>query len=231
MNRLTVGLLAAGLARGGEIYNFWRDATHVRGIWRKTSLQGYRGQQPAWDVILDIDRLAEAEGESWVWSNVSCRYPDYDRCLVGLSIGGADAAVQREFDLDAREWVGDGFVLPESKSSVTWRDRDSVFLGPAFSDEQVTDSGYPRTVQVWRRGTPFETAETIFEGERGDVASWAARIWDGDEYHELVIRFPDFFSRVHYLYRNGKVERLNLPSDAEIPGIIHGQLLPPPSPT
>ena len=211
--------------RGGGVYNFWRDASHVRGIWRKTSLESYRGAKPAWDVILDIDRLAEAEDENWVWSGADCRYPDYDRCLVGLSIGGADAAVQREFDLEAREWVRDGFNLPESKSSITWRDRDSVFLGPAFTDEQMTDSGYPRTVQVWHRGTPIEQAETVFEGERGDVASWATRAWDGEDYYDLIIRFPDFYSRVHYLYRNGSIERLNVPADAEIQGIINGQLL------
>ena len=119
---------------GGEIYNFWRDEAHVRGIWRKASLAAYRADDRDdnrdWDVILDVDALAETEGENWVWAGSDCRYPDYDRCLVGLSVGGADAAVRREFDLESRAFVEDGFQVPESKSSIGWRDRDSVFLRP-----------------------------------------------------------------------------------------------------
>jgi prolyl oligopeptidase len=217
--------LALPELQGGAIYNFWRDASHVRGLWRGTTLASYRGKDPEWQPLLDIDRLAEAEQQNWVWSGANCRYPEYDRCLVSLSIGGADASVQREFDLESRTFVADGFQLPESKSSIAWRDLDSVFVGPVFHDAQVTDSGYPRTVQIWRRGTPVEEAETVFEGERGDVGSFASRIWDGDNHYDVIIRAPDFFSREYHLLRDGKPLRLNIPSDTELAGIIDGQLL------
>jgi prolyl oligopeptidase len=211
--------------QGGAIYNFWRDANNVRGLWRRTTLESYRGKDPEWQPLLDLDRLAETEQQNWVWSGASCRYPEYDRCLVSLSIGGADASVQREFDLKSRTFVEDGFRLPESKSSIAWRDLDSVFVGPVFHDAQVTNSGYPRLVQVWRRGTPVEEAETVFEGERGDVGSFASRIWDGDDHYDVIIRAPDFFSREYHLLRDGKTLRLNIPSDTELAGIIDGQLL------
>jgi len=211
--------------RGGEVYNFWRDAEHVRGIWRKTSLPNYRASDPDWDVLLDVDALANSEDENWVWAGSSCRYPDYDRCIVGLSIGGADAAVRREFDLERREFVEDGFVVPESKSRLGWRDLDSVFLGPAFTDAQMTDSGYPRLVQIWERGTPIEDAKTIFEGEQADVAVSGVRIWDGDEHHDLIVRSPSFFTRLYYVYRGDQTERLNIPEDASLVGLLNGQLL------
>ncbi|NGP54161.1 S9 family peptidase [Thioalkalivibrio sp. XN8] len=210
--------------RGGQVYNFWRDAEHVRGIWRRTTLASYGQDEPEWQLLLDVDRLAEAEDRNWVWAGASCRYPEYDRCLVGLSIGGADAAVRREFDLATREFVADGFQLPESKSSLGWRDRDSVFLGPVFSDDQVTDSGYPRLVQIWQRGTPKEEARTIFTGERTDVASFGSRQWDGEDYYDLIVRVPDFFSRIYYLYRDDEVMELNVPRDAELAGILDGQV-------
>ncbi|RFF26422.1 MULTISPECIES: prolyl oligopeptidase family protein [unclassified Wenzhouxiangella] len=211
--------------RGGEVYNFWRDDEHVRGIWRKTSLDSYRGESPDWDVILDVDALAEREERNWVWAGADCRYPDYDRCIVGLSVGGADAAVRREFDLQTREFVEDGFRLDESKSSITWRDHDSVFLGPAFTDEQMTDSGYPRTVRLWQRGTDLAEAETIFEGEKGDVGVFSARIHDGDDHYDVITRAPSFFSYEYYLFEDGQVKRLNVPEDADLAGVIDGQLL------
>jgi len=230
---------------GGEVYNFWRDEEHVRGIWRKASLEAYRGDarddardddrdnnrdnnrddNGDWDVILDVDALAEAEDRNWVWAGSDCRYPDYDRCLVGLSVGGADAAVRREFDLEARAFVEDGFELPESKSDLSWRDRDSVFYGPAFDEDEMTDSGYPRTVRLWRRGEPREDAELIFEGEKSDVASTGMRLWDGDDYYDLVVRVPDFFSRHYFRYVDGEVRRIQVPEDAELAGMLDGQLL------
>jgi len=211
--------------RAGEVYNFWGDADHVRGIWRKASLAAYRAGDTEWDLILDVDALAEAEDENWVWAGANCRHPDYDRCMIGLSIGGADAAVRREFDLASREFVADGFYIPESKSSIAWRDRDSVFLGPAFSDEQVTDSGYPRTVRLWRRGQAREDAGIVFEGERSDVAVTGMRLWDGDDPYDFIVRVPDFFSRHYYRYDDGEIRRLHVPDDAEIAGLLNGQLL------
>lgn len=211
--------------RGGEVYNFWRDAEHVRGIWRKTSLENYRNEVPQWDVILDVDALAQSEDENWVWAGSSCRYPDYDRCIVGLSIGGADAAVRREFDLKTRTFVEGGFEVPESKSRLGWRDLDSVFLGPAFEDSQMTDSGYPRLVQIWERGTPIESAVTVFEGEQTDVAVSGIRIWDGEVHHDLIVRSPSFFTRHYYVYREGRIERIVIPEDADLVGLINGQML------
>jgi prolyl oligopeptidase len=211
--------------QGGMIYNFWRDADHVRGIWRRTTVEDYRNEEPDWDVLLDVDALAEQEGENWVWAGASCRYPAYDRCLVGLSIGGADAAVRREFDLETRTFVDDGFRIEESKSSIGWRDRDSVFYGPAFDADEVTDSGYPRTVRIWQRGTPAEQSELVFEGEQGDVAVFAARFWDGDDHYDMIIRAPGFFSRHYYLYRDGETHRLQLQDDAELAGLLDGQVL------
>lgn len=211
--------------RGGEVYNFWRDAEHVRGIWRKTSLTDYRQSEPNWDVLLDLDALANTENENWVWAGSSCRYPDYDRCIVGLSIGGADAAVSREFDLKTRTFVEDGFVVPESKSRLGWRDLDSVFLGPAFNDAQMTDSGYPRVVQIWTRGTPIESAETIFEGEKTDVAVSGLRVWDGDVFYDMIVRSPGFFTRHYFLYRDGETVRVNIPEDASLVGLLNGQML------
>ncbi|MDX1626695.1 MAG: prolyl oligopeptidase family serine peptidase, partial [Wenzhouxiangellaceae bacterium] len=211
--------------QGGMIYNFWRDAEHVRGLWRRTTVEDYRAEDPDWDVLLDVDALAEAEDENWVWAGANCRYPDYDRCLVSLSIGGADASVKREFDLESRAFVEDGFFVDESKSSIGWRDRDSVFYGPAFTSEQVTDSGYPRTVRIWQRGTDPAEAEIVFEGERGDVAAFGARFWDGEKHYDMIIRAPGFFSRYYYLYRDGQTHRLNVPEDAELTGLLDGQAL------
>ncbi len=211
--------------RGGHIDNFWRDETHVRGLWRTVSLEGYSQGEPEWEVLLDVDALAEEENENWVWAGSNGRYPDYDRFMIGLSRGGSDAVVRREFDRETGRFVENGFQLPEAKSRISWRDRDSVLVGTDFGEGSLTDSGYPREVRLWKRGTPLEDAETVFRGEVSDVSVSGFRIWDGETPHDLIVRAPGFFTRYYYLYRDEQLHRMHIPDDARLSGVLDGRIL------
>jgi prolyl oligopeptidase len=131
---------------GDFYYNFWRDKAHPLGLWRRTTLAEYRKQHPRWDTLIDVDALAAREHEKWVWHGADCLRPDYRHCLVSLSRGGADADVVREFDLKTRAFVANGFVLPESKTSVGWIDADNVYVATDFGPGSMTRSSYPRIV-------------------------------------------------------------------------------------
>ncbi|MGH3929825.1 MAG: S9 family peptidase, partial [Pseudonocardiaceae bacterium] len=155
--------------RGEYRYNFWRDREHPRGLWRRTTLAEYRKAQPDWEVLLDVDALARDEDENWVFDGAQCLRPDYRHALISLSRGGADAAVVREFDIERREFVIDGFQLPEAKSVVGWIDVDHIYVGTDFGPGTLTTSGYPRTVRQWRRDTPLAEAELVYEGKPDDV--------------------------------------------------------------
>ncbi|HTE38063.1 MAG TPA: prolyl oligopeptidase family serine peptidase, partial [Reyranella sp.] len=117
---------------------------------------------PDWDVLIDLDALAIAEGEDWIWGGAGTRPTKHDRAIVRLSRGGSDAVVLREFDLATKSFVADGFVLPEAKGSAGWIDDDSLLLSSAFGGD-VTTSGYARTVRLWRRGAKPEEAPVLFE--------------------------------------------------------------------
>ena len=93
--------------RGDYLYNFWRDAANPRGLWRRTSLDSYRTDEPEWEIVIDVDALAAADGENWVWGGADVIYPERTRALVVLSRGGADASVTREFDMLKKQFVDD----------------------------------------------------------------------------------------------------------------------------
>src|SRR5690554_507936 len=133
---------------GGYLYNFWRDEEHVRGIYRRTTLNSYKTQNPQWQTILDIDALAEKDGENWVYKGMNCRQPEYDRCLVNLSRGGADATVVKEFDLITQTFISDGFSLKEAKNGLSWVDKNHLLVGTDFGPDSMTDSGYPKIVKL-----------------------------------------------------------------------------------
>ena len=160
------------IARHGDaFYNLWRDQKNPRGLWRRTTLAEYRNAEPKWETVIDLDALGRAEGENWVWAGANCLGPDYRRCLVSLSRGGADAHVVREFDLVDKRFVEGGFTLPEAKSSVDWISRDAIYVASDFGAGSMTDSGYPRVIKRWQRGSVLADAKTVFEVERGDVAA------------------------------------------------------------
>ena len=211
---------------GDHLYNFWRDDKNVRGVYRRTSLAEYQKDEPAWEVILDVDALAKAEDENWVYKGMNCRYPAYDRCLVNLSRGGADATVVREFDLNKKAFVKDGFYLPEAKSGLSWFDKDTLYVGTDFGPGSLTDSGYPRIVKVWKRGTPLTAAKQLYAGEKTDVGVWPAISYDGETRYPAIVRSTTFYTRKNLAVgADNGITALDVPEDASVYGVYKGQLL------
>jgi prolyl oligopeptidase len=209
---------------GDYYYNFWRDAQHPRGLWRRTRPDQYRTAQPEWETVLDLDALAKAENENWVWKGQECRYPDWNRCLISLSRGGADAVVVREFDLPGKTFVNDGFVLPEAKSEAHWAGPDALFVGTDFGPGSLTDSGYPRLVKLWRRATPLAAATLVFEAQKGDVAVFGFVAERAGYRREIIQRSPSFFTAEYWLREGEHLSRIAIPDDAQL-GFFGPQLL------
>jgi prolyl oligopeptidase len=202
--------------RGAWLYNFWQDAKHPRGIWRRTTMAEYRKAEPKWELLLDVDALGKAEGQSWVWQGSSCLSATSNRCLVALSPGGTDANVVREFDLSTRDFVKDGFALPLSKNRWTWVDADTLLVGTAAAGDPVTDSGYPRAVRLWKRGTPLSQARVVFEGQQRDV--WASASSDRTPGFErsFVMRGIDFYRHEMFVLDGAGLKQVPKPQDAQV---------------
>ena len=202
--------------RGDWLYNFWQDEANKRGLWRRTTLTEYQKPQPAWETMIDLDALAKAEGENWVWGGSNCLGPDYRHCLVMLSRGGADAKVVREFDATSKRFVGDGFVLPEAKTDVEWIDKDTLYVATDFGPGSMTDSGYPRIVKRWKRGTPLADALTVFEGQKQDVAAGVSIDRTPGFERTLFVRSMDFYHQQTFLLQGEKLTLLDVPSDSSL---------------
>ncbi len=201
--------------RDEYLYNFWQDAAHPRGLWRRTTLAEYRKPAPDWDILLDVDELAKQEDENWVWQGASVLRPGYRLALVELSRGGADASVVREFDLGERQFRADGFFVAEAKSDVGWIDADQIYVCTDFGPGSLTTSGYPRLVKQWRRGTPLADAVTVFEGKPEDVGVNALHDPTEGFERDFVLRSIDFFTSERFLRRpGGELVRLAIPDDA-----------------
>lgn len=198
----------------GLVYNFWRDAVQVRGVWRRTTLESYRSEAPSWETVLDLDRLAADERENWVWAGASSLVPAGTRCLVFLSRGGGDAQVMREFDLAARDFVAGGFVLPESKCSARWLDIDRLAVATDFGPGSMTASGYPRIVKEWRRASPLADATTLFEAQESDLSVSAYKDFTPGFEHEFVARQIGFYSSELFLRSEAGLVRVDKPDDA-----------------
>lgn len=200
---------------GDYYYNFWRDAKNRRGLWRRTTLAEYRKAEPAWETVLDLDALGVEEKENWVWKSVAFLRPAQQRCLISLSRGGADATVVREFDVKTKMFVADGFQLPEAKNRIAWRDENSIFVATDFGPGSMTDSGYPRMVKEWRRGTPLTAAVAVYEGQASDVSASGFRDQTPGYERDLIHRAVTFWTDEYYLRRDKQLIKIEKPDDAQ----------------
>jgi len=209
---------------GPYYYNFWRDQKNPRGVWRRTTLSDYKKAEPEWETVLDLDRLSAMEKENWVWKGYDVLYPTYDRCLISLSHGGADASVIREFDLQKKAFVKDGFVAPEAKSEATWLDRNTLCIGTDFGPGSLTSSGYPRILKEWKRGAPLSAAKTIFEGKTEDVSVAASVIHDHGRDYAFIHRGVTFFTSEQRVRRGDQWVKIEKPDDVRV-GVFDDQML------
>lgn len=210
--------------RAGFYYNFWKDENHIRGIYRRTTFEEYQKISPKWETVLDVDALAKQDNENWVYKGMNCHKPTYQRCLVSLSRGGADATVIKEFDIKTKSFVEDGFSLPEAKNSVSWHSENKVFVGTDFGEGSLTDSGYPGVVKLWQRGTELSKAKTLFTANKTSVRVGGFTAYDGDTPYRLVYESTSTYTRDMYLITNEKLVKLNIPSDASLAGLNNGKL-------
>ncbi|MFN2638021.1 MAG: prolyl oligopeptidase family protein [Gemmatimonadaceae bacterium] len=201
---------------GDRLYNFWQDAEHERGLWRRTTWDSYLRGNPKWETVLDVDSLSKVEGVTWSFQGADCLEPDNKHCLVYLSRGGSDASEVREMDVTTKKFIADGFKLPEAKSNLAWVDRNAVLVGTDFGQGSMTTSGYPRIVKLWKRGTPLSSATTVFEVPVDHVSASPFTI---DAVGRRYIRIDDnktFYTSTHNLYDKGAIVKLDVPDDADV---------------
>jgi prolyl oligopeptidase len=202
--------------RGEWIYNFWQDEQKPRGVWRRTRWDSYLSDAPRWETVLDVDSMSRADNVPWSWSGATCLEPEERLCLVRLSRGGADAVQVREFDTVAKRFVPGGFTLPEGKQSIAWNGPDALLVARDFGEGTMTTSGYARSVRLWRRGTPLQSAATLLEIPATEMGVWTGSERTADRTWTVVWSRPSFFETTAYVLRGDRLVKLDLPLDTDL---------------
>ena len=207
------------------VLNFWQDALHVRGIWRRTTIAQYAERAPRWQTLLDLDALDLQTHRDWVWKGADCT-ADFARCLVSLSPGGGDAVEVREYDPRARRFIAGGFTVALAKSTIQYLDENDVLVATDFGPGTMTPSSYPRIVKLWRRGEPLSAAQTIFTARPSDMAASPIVFRGPYGVVALIERKPSFFKSDYFLLGpHGETRALPLPEDAQVQGVTDGELI------
>lgn len=214
--------------RPDGLYNFWQDKQNPKGLLRRTTLESYRSAKPEWETVLDIDALAKADGKEWVYQGSTCLPPAQNKCMIALSDGGEDATIMREFDMRTKQFVEGGFVLDQkSQGGIEWIDEDTLLVGRGFGEGTLTESAYPFTSRVWKRGTRIEDAPEIFRGEASDVWAGATLLRDnkGTIHARTAFRGISFHETINFVEKDGKWLQLDLPRKGGIYGIFDGHVM------
>jgi prolyl oligopeptidase len=217
---------------GDHLYNFWRDGAHPRGVWRRTVPASYTSDDPRWEIVLDLDTLAEQEGTAWVWHGASLLRPTpaqlaagqpWRRALIDLSVAGSDADVTREFDVETLQFVPapEGFERAEAKGGLAWADEDTVYVFTDLGPGTTTTSGYPRTVRLWHRGTALDDAPVVYAGHEDDLYISGRRSRTPGFERDLVHRAIAFYRSETFLASDvgtarQALHRIEVPESAEV---------------
>jgi len=218
---------------GDDLYSFWQDQKHIRGIFRKTTVKSFNSGNPQWEMVLDLDVLAEKENANWVWQGMNCLQPENDLCLLHLSNGGKDAHVSREFNLKTKSFVQNGFFIPDSKSGEVWWDHDTLLVSDATNPAELTKSGYPYIIRFWKRGTELKNAPVLFKGDATDMGAWISSYQRQGQKYFLIQQSKSFYLGKYYLIKPledtpdnlPEVKKIAIPNHAVLEQIYKDQFL------
>ena len=210
---------------GDWLYNFWKDEKNPRGIFRRTTLAEFAKESPDWETVINIDELSKKENTQWVFKGMDCLPKHPEHCMMHLSPGGGDASVIREFNSVNKTFVKDGFYLPKSKGNTDWIDENTVFVSTDFGEGSMTESGYPRIVKRWKRGTQLAAAELVYEGDAKSVSSYGFRMRSAGDDIDMVREGLTFWTSKRYQLIDGSLHVLDLPVSAVVNGAFQGRLI------
>jgi len=211
---------------GAYFYNLWQDQEHPRGLYRRTTLAELGKPETQWELLLDIDALSKTEGKLWAFGGANFFAGNNQRCLISLAPGGGDAAQIREFDVESKQFVENGFTVPTAKSQVSWRDADTLYVATDFGADTLSKSGYPRLVKVWKRGTDLATAPTLYEADENSMSAAVnvVRMSDSKQIDVLTDNLTYWTSKVSVII-DGRLQPIAIPATAMIRGGYHGKLV------
>ena len=211
---------------GGQVYNFWQDEDHVRGLWRRATTASYLSGHPKWETVLDLDALSRKENANWVWKGADCARPAERRCLINLSDGGEDAVTIREFDLRTKKFVANGFVLPKGKQNATWENENSLLVSREWEPGELTESGYPYVVKRLKRGDELSKAKELFRGKKSDVSAGAGVLRDAQNRTlPIVTEGTDFWHSKTFLLGAKGVRQIAIPAKASVSDLVAGHVI------
>jgi len=210
---------------GSFVYNVWQDEANERGIWRRMPMADYLAKKSTWEVVLDLDSLSAKENKRWVFKGAEWLAPDYSRCLLTLSDGGKDESVIREFDANAKNFVKDGFTIPETKGGAGWIDTNTLLVSSNFGEGSLTPSGYPRIIKKWNRGSSLQEAKTLYEADSTVAGVWPLTLYSGGKQLTFVNTWVSAFQSELRLLSGGQLTELDYPKDAEYHGFHKGQII------
>lgn len=203
--------------RKGFMYDFWKDDKNPRGLIRRATIEEYKKAEPKWETVLDIDELAAKEKENWVFDGTLSLGPNTSRRLMKLSRGGKDAVEIREFDYETKQFIKDGFFIPEAKSQVAALDENTLLIATDYGPDSMTDSGYPRIIKLWKRGEPLSAAKTVYECDKSDVLAFAGAYGKAPQQYMTIGRYLAGVDSINMsLYeKDGSLTPLSIPERAE----------------
>jgi prolyl oligopeptidase len=209
--------------RGHWYYNFWKDRVNPKGLWRRTTWESYLTDSPEWDVLLDVDALAAAEGVEWVFHGATFLRPAdgerYRQALVALSPDGGDANRYREFDVDTRTFVDPatgGFDLPTAKGNVSWLDADALLVASTAEGLPRTASSYARTAVTLRRGQALSAAPRLFDVPEDHMMAVVAHDSTPGFERTFAVDYADFYNRSTFVRSGDEWVQVEAPTDVNL---------------
>lgn len=180
-------------------YQYHRDIENPRGIWRRCPTDHFH----RWETIIDFKEL----DERWTYSYSEGCLTKPDLFLIHLSDNGKDESIIREFDINKKSWIDNGYNSDLSKRQTSYITENCIIETGGIQNT----AGYYKEAFISFRDDQFKKKKKVFNIEETDdhLAVYSTYDRKTQKNYGLILHYFSDWSAQYYLLENEN--RIKLP--------------------
>lgn len=208
-----------------QAYYYHTDLKNPCGQFRRTSVEHYLSGKPKWEVCFDLDQYNLKHKTNYTFQSYSICQSAPEKLLLFLSKGGSDVHDIKEYNIETKSFVKDGFEIKACLGFADWISPDKIITNATPYPSERTACGSSYVLREWTRGEKFHFSETLYKGSPKDGYSYIISLGAGKDELLMISYDSEKEGVIELIYKNGKLIKTRHTQSVSYYGIYQGYLV------
>ena len=205
---------------GRFFYTLYKPNGESRGLWKRSKPEGLAKPVAKWETVLNMDSYNKRLKASYTFKGSVCLEPQGNPCLIGISKSGGDSTVYKEYDVVKKDFVPNGFFIPDAKTMVNWVDANHIAVNTAFKGSQLTNIEFGTELRIIKRGERLGDAKVQVTIPKDYLAIFVNQYSTNGKRYTTAVRYYSQTKFDTWIVNSEDVKKIAMPEGTSFWGVV-----------